>query len=174
MRHGGSLARLAIDILRQAAHAFAEHWIAAGLPPGPLSPSLSPAGPGPPCPFPASALPTAACFACIRGMADRTLPQAELIAVLRSHEADLRARGVEAITLFGSHARGEATNSSNVDLAFRPSTDFSSGGFDHFGRFESLREHLAGLLGCDVDLVEEPAARPRLRRIIAEEGVRAF
>ncbi|HKM63042.1 MAG TPA: nucleotidyltransferase domain-containing protein [Acidisphaera sp.] len=97
-----------------------------------------------------------------------------MLAVLRAHEADLRARGIEAITLFGSRARSEATISSEIDLAIRPGPDFSSGGFDHFGRLEALREHLVGLLGCDVDLVEEPAARPRLRRIIAEEGVRAF
>jgi predicted nucleotidyltransferase len=98
----------------------------------------------------------------------------ELLAVLRSHENELRARGVEALTLFGSLARGEATSSSDVDLAIRAGADFSSGGFNHFGRLEALREHLAELLECEVDLVEEPAVRPQLRRIIAEEGVRAF
>ncbi len=98
----------------------------------------------------------------------------ELVAVLRSHEADLRTRGVETITLFGSRARDQATGSSDVDLAFRPGVSFSAGGFDHFGRLEALREHLATLLGCEVDLVEEPVVRPQLRRVIAEEGVRAF
>jgi predicted nucleotidyltransferase len=102
----------------------------------------------------------------------RSLP--ELLAVLRSHEDELRARGVEAVTLFGSLARGEATSSSDVDLAIRARADFSSGGYDHFGRLDALRDHLAELLGCEVDLVEEPAARPQLRRLIAEEGVRAF
>jgi predicted nucleotidyltransferase len=63
---------------------------------------------------------------------------------------------------------------SDVDLAIRPSVGFSSGGFDHFGRLESQRERLAELLGCDVDLVEEPVVRPRLREVIAREGVRAF
>jgi predicted nucleotidyltransferase len=33
---------------------------------------------------------------------------------------------------------------------------------------------LAALLGCEVDLVEETAARPRLRQAIVREGVRAF
>jgi uncharacterized protein len=107
-------------------------------------------------------------------MFDRRPSRTELIAVLRSHEEDLRAWGVETITLFGSRARGDETNSSDVDLAFRPGASFSSGGFDHFGRLEALREHLAELLGCDVDLIEESVVRPRLRRIIAEEGVRAF
>jgi uncharacterized protein len=107
-------------------------------------------------------------------MTDPQRSRAELLAILRAHEAELRTRGVEAITLFGSLARGEATDASDVDLAIRPSAGFSSGGFDHFGRLEALRERLA-VLGCDVDLVEEPAVRPRLRRVvITQEGVRAF
>ena len=99
---------------------------------------------------------------------------AELLAVLRAHEAELRARGVETITLFGSLARGEPTEASDADLAIRPSAGFSSGGFDHFGRLEDLRERLAVLLDCGVDWVEEHAVRPRLRDVIEREGVRAF
>ena len=121
-----------------------------------------------------SPLAAAPCLAYIPSMTDQRPSRAELIAVLRSHETDLRARGVETIALFGSRVRGEATEASDVDLAFRPGARFSAGGFDHFGRLESLREHLVDLLGCDVDLVEEPVVRPQLRRIIAEEGVRAF
>jgi uncharacterized protein len=94
--------------------------------------------------------------------------------MLRAHEAELRAQGVESVTLFGSLVRGDASEASDVDLAIRAGADFSSGGFDHFGRLEALRERLAALLGCDVDLVEEPAVRPRLRAVIAQEGVRAF
>ena len=99
---------------------------------------------------------------------------AELLAVLRAHEAELRARGVEALTLFGSIARGDATGASDVDVAVRPGVGFSAGGFDHFGRLDALRDHLSALLGCDVDLVEEPAARARLRQVIERDGVRAF
>lgn len=98
----------------------------------------------------------------------------ELLELLRAHEAELRARGVETITMFGSVARDEATESSDVDLAVRPGPGFSAGGFDHFGRLDALRDRLSVLLGCDVDLVEETAVRPRLRQAIAEEGVRAF
>jgi predicted nucleotidyltransferase len=103
-----------------------------------------------------------------------TTTRSDLLAVLRSHEAELRARGVETITLFGSMARGDAAGTSDVDLAIRPGPGFSRGGFDHFGKLDALREHLAALLSCNVDLVEEPAVRPRLREVIAAEGVRAF
>ena len=97
-----------------------------------------------------------------------------MLATLRAHEPELRARGIEAITVFGSVARGDARASSDVDLAIRPGTAFSAGGFDYFGRIEQLREHLAALLGCDVDLVEEPPRNHRLRQVIETEGIRAF
>ena len=99
---------------------------------------------------------------------------AELLNLLRAHEAELRARGVETMSLFGSMAREEATAGSDVDLAIRPGVGFSAGGFDHFDRLGALRDRLSALLGCEVDLVEETAARPRLARVIEQEGVRVF
>jgi len=98
----------------------------------------------------------------------------DLLEVLRIHEVELRAWGVEGLTLFGSLARGDATFASDVDLAVRPGLAFSSGGFDHFGRMDALRDHLVMLLGRPVDLVEEATLRPRLRQAIEREGVRAF
>ncbi len=100
--------------------------------------------------------------------------RAEVLNLLRTHESELRANGVEAITLFGSMAREEANSGSDVDLAIRPGAGFSAGGFDHLGRLEALRDRLSTLLGCDVDLVEEMAVRLRLREVIEREGVRAF
>src|ERR1700709_600347 len=98
----------------------------------------------------------------------------ELLNLLRAHEAELRARGVETLTLFGSAARGDAKAGSDVDLAVRPGAAFSKGAFDHFGKIDALRDRLTALLGCSVDLIEVPAARPRLRQVIEREGLRAF
>jgi predicted nucleotidyltransferase len=100
--------------------------------------------------------------------------RAELLALLQAHQSELRADGVEAITLFGSVARGDAASGSDVDLAVQAGVGFSAGGFDHFGRLAALRERLAVLLHHNVDLVEESALRPRLREVIRREGVRAF
>ncbi len=100
--------------------------------------------------------------------------RSELLALLQAHQAELRASGVEAITVFGSVAREDAVATSDVDLAIRAGAGFSSGGFDHFGRLEALRERLGTLLRRKVDLVEESAARPRLLETIRREGVRAF
>ncbi len=107
-------------------------------------------------------------------MTPRSPSRSKLLATLRAHETELRSHGVEAITLFGSVARGDANAHSDVDLAIRSGATFSTGGFDYFGRIEQLRERLATLLGCDVDLVEEPPRDRRLTQIIEQEGVRAF
>jgi predicted nucleotidyltransferase len=84
------------------------------------------------------------------------------------------ADGVQAITVFGSVARDDASDASDVDLAIRVGAGFSSGGFDYFGRMEALRERLCDLLGRDVDVVEETTVSPRLREAIQRDGVRAF
>ena len=107
-------------------------------------------------------------------MADGPPSRSELLTLLRAHQSELRAIGVEAMTLFGSVARGDAADGSDVDLAIRAGAGFSVGGFDHFGRLEALRERLAVLLARNVDLVEESALRPRLREVIRREGLRAF
>jgi predicted nucleotidyltransferase len=103
-----------------------------------------------------------------------SLSRDDIIAVLRSHRAELQAHGIEGMTLFGSVARDEAGPESDIDLAARLSASFSAGGFDYFGKLEQTRNRLAALLGCAVDLVEEPAIRPTLRRAIERDGVRAF
>ena len=100
--------------------------------------------------------------------------RSDLLALLRAHKSELRAEGVEAITLFGSVARGDAGTASDLDLAIRARLRFSAGGFDHFGRLETLRERLSALLRRHMDLIEESAVRPRLREVIRREGVRAF
>ena len=98
----------------------------------------------------------------------------DVLTLLRAHQAELQAEGVEAITLFGSVARGDAAIGSDVDLAIQAGAGFSAGGFDHFCRLEALRARLAALLARNVDLVEMSARRPRLREVIRREGVRAF
>jgi predicted nucleotidyltransferase len=54
-------------------------------------------------------------------MVRRQRSGSELLSVLRGHEAELRAHGVEALTVFGSVARGDATEGSDVDLAVQRS-----------------------------------------------------
>jgi len=97
----------------------------------------------------------------------------EAVAILRSHEPELKQAGVLSASLFGSTARGEP-DPADVDIAVRFSESFSSGGFDYFWQREQLRENLSKLLGCKVDLVEEPVSKLRLQQEIDRDRALAF
>ena len=64
--------------------------------------------------------------------------------------------------LFGSFARGDTTERSDVDLAVE--------GLDHMGYFPAIAG-LVGLLECPVDLVELETASPSLLARIELEGI---
>ena len=97
----------------------------------------------------------------------------QVIRALKAHEQELRAVGVISVSLFGSTARGEP-QPGDVDLAVRLGKNFSQGGFQYFGRLESLEEHLSRLLGCKVDVVEEPVRKERFQKEIDRDRAFAF
>jgi len=98
----------------------------------------------------------------------------EAISRLRQHQEELRAVGVRSVSLFGSVARGEQNAESDVDLAVRLDAGFSKPGLEYFGRFEELQQRIEQLLGCAVDLVEEPVEKPRVQLEIERDRVLAF
>ncbi len=97
-----------------------------------------------------------------------------VIATLRAHEPELKAAGVLSASVFGSTARGDAGADSDVDVAVRLGEDFSSGGFDYFGRLEDLERQLSRMLGCKVDVVEEPVRKERFQTRIDTDRALAF
>lgn len=86
----------------------------------------------------------------------------QVVAALRIHEADLRAAGVVGLSLFGSLARGE-DDARDVDVAVRLGPGFSKPGLDYCSRLDDLELRLSGILGCDVDVIEEPVRNPRFQ-----------
>jgi uncharacterized protein len=73
--------------------------------------------------------------------------------------------GVTRLALFGSTARDEAANRSDIDIlvAFEgPATS---------KRYFGVQFYLEDLFGCPVDLVTEKALRPELRPFIEQERV---
>jgi uncharacterized protein len=60
-----------------------------------------------------------------------------ILAQPHAHKTELKAAGIEKISIFGSLARGEATDNSDVDVVVRLSPESSEGGFAYFGRLES-------------------------------------
>lgn len=88
----------------------------------------------------------------------------EVIRRLQAHRDELTDRyGVKTLALFGSVARGDATEQSDIDLLVEFSRPVGL-----FGLFE-LQDHLEAVLECPVDLGTRDGLKPRLRsKILAE------
>lgn len=76
--------------------------------------------------------------------------------------------GAQNVRVFGSVARGEADEGSDVDLLVDITADVN--GFAYFGLLEDLRRAFAAALGRDVDVVDSAALR-RLRERVLREAV---
>ena len=97
----------------------------------------------------------------------------QVIRALKAHEQELRAAGVVSVSLFGSVARGESPTH-DVDVAVRLGEKFSEPGLDYFSRMDELEERLAGILGCKVDVVEEPLRKERFQQEVDRDRALAF
>ncbi len=90
----------------------------------------------------------------------------EVLALLRTHKPVLMERfGVTALSLFGSFARDQASDSSDVDILVRfigPATSRS-----YFG----VQFYIEDLLGRRVDLVTDKALRPQFRPFVEQEAL---
>ena len=88
---------------------------------------------------------------------------------LRRHEAELRRLGVESLYLFGSTARNEAAEESDVDLFF----DYPKG---RFGLFELMDVQAAAsrILGRRADIMTRDSVHPLLRKRVEAAAVRVF
>ena len=78
-----------------------------------------------------------------------------------------------SVSLFGSVARGD-DSAHDVDLAVRLGEDFSAPGLDYLSRLSDLEERLSGILGCKVDVIEEPVRKQRFQTEIDRDRALAF
>ncbi len=93
----------------------------------------------------------------------------DALKLLKQHENVVKGRfGVKRIGLFGSFARGEALDKSDVDVL----VEFDEGK-KTFDNFMELKFYLEELFGRDVDLVIETAIKPRLKNYIMRGAVYA-
>lgn len=84
-------------------------------------------------------------------------------------ESTLAEAPVSLAVLYGSHARGEATQTSDVDLAVAFDDSLSS--LERTRARLELIERLSRELGIDVDVVPLDRAPPTLGREIREDGI---
>lgn len=99
------------------------------------------------------------------------MKRARVIAALK--EQELRTAGVLSASLFGSVARGE-DSAHDIDSAVRLGEKFSSRGLNYFSRLSELEGRLSGILGCKVDVVEEPVRKKRFQTEIDRDRAIAF
>ena len=94
------------------------------------------------------------------------MTRAEVLEALRAHRPTLAKRfGVVELALFGSFARDEATDASDVDILVRfdgPATSRS-----YFG----VQFYLEDLLGRRVDMVTDKALRSEFRPYVEREAM---
>ena len=94
----------------------------------------------------------------------------EALAKLRPMELELRARGIEALYLFGSVARGDAGPASDVDLMCEIEDRTRMG----LLAFSGIANDIEDQMKVPVDLVMRRALRPRVRAYAEADMVRVF
>ena len=95
--------------------------------------------------------------------------RAEVMRVLKRHEVELKKLGVEHLFLFGSVARDDAKDDSDIDLFF----DHEKG---RLGLYElmDLKERAQEILGLSTDIMTRASLHPALRERIEETALRVF
>ncbi len=93
-----------------------------------------------------------------------------VIATLRAHQTELRAAGIASLSVFGSVARGDAEEGSDVDLA----AELDPAACMDLFRLVALERRIAELLDRAVDLLPEPVEKQRLQANIDRDRRRAF
>lgn len=89
----------------------------------------------------------------------------EIIMFLQAHKHEMAQRfGVVSIGLFGSYARGEAREDSDIDIAIELSPEKKS-----LSNFFGIRRYLEQQFGKTVDLGIESTLKPLAREMVAKE-----
>ena len=91
------------------------------------------------------------------------------ITKLKEHEDELKRLGVEHLYLFGSTARGEAREDSDVDLFF----DHSVGSLGLFELMD-VKDAAARILGRKTDIMTRRSLHPVLRERIEASALQVF
>ena len=93
-----------------------------------------------------------------------------MLAILRAHADELRERGVTHLQIFGSVARGEATDKSDIDLLadFDPKRNL---GLIAIG---GIQMDLEEMLGRSVDLSSPGWLKPRVSVNALKDAINVF
>jgi predicted nucleotidyltransferase len=105
-------------------------------------------------------------------MAMSAVSRRQVIRVLRDHADELRSAGVTSLYLFGSVARGDAGDSSDVDVFFEHRSGVR--GLNVIGLYQLIESVIGRELGCRADVAARGGLHPRMRERIEADAVRVF
>jgi len=87
----------------------------------------------------------------------------EVVEILRMHKEELKSKyKIKSIKIFGSYARGEQKETSDIDII----VEFEK--YPTLVEFIRIQEELENLLGIKVDLLTEGSISPFIRPFIKE------
>jgi uncharacterized protein len=94
----------------------------------------------------------------------------DVLQILRTHESELRLRGVSQAAVFGSVAREEAGAESDIDVMVELDEHRAMGIFE----YARLKLYINELLDGAGDVVNRRTLKPLLRENILRDAIHAF
>ena len=98
----------------------------------------------------------------------QSLKRNDVLALLNTSKPELKRFKVKSLLIFGSVARDEANNESDVDLL----VEFEQ--VVGLLTFVRLQRYLETILNCKVDLGTTDSLKAHLREAVLHEAIRAF
>jgi uncharacterized protein len=96
---------------------------------------------------------------------ERAIKRQVILTTLKERLDTIRSFGVQSLALFGSVARDEATEASDLDFL----VEFE--GSATFDRYMDLKFFLEDLFGKPVDLVTRRSLKPQIAESVLEESI---
>jgi predicted nucleotidyltransferase len=94
----------------------------------------------------------------------------EILARLRENETALRARGVSHAAVFGSRARGDHRQDSDIDIMIEVDPAAGIGVYEYV----ALKDYIAELFDGPVDVVSREGLKPYVRPAATADAIYAF
>ncbi len=95
----------------------------------------------------------------------------DLMMLLQNAKQKYAEEGFNIVGIFGSYARDEATEESDIDILYELNDVFikSHEGFSAFARLSSIKQELKSLLGRDVDIAAKSGLSRTARKYIMRD-----